>query len=79
MITTEEKIKIKKVLGHRYGSSLEKFMIEKGYTNEKGKSYSISMIRNVMNGIPHETIEKAIFELVAIKKQEIEQRKSVLN
>ncbi len=79
MISPEERIQIKKILGHRYGNSVAEFMKKEGYRNEKGEPYSTSMIRNVMNGISNATVEKGIFQFVAIKKKEQKALRAVLD
>lgn len=78
MITKTEKEKIKKILGWRYAPLVQAYMNKKGYFNSNGLPYSTAMIVNVMNGIRHDLIEEAIFELTALKKAQQEAHRRIL-
>jgi len=83
MITKREKNKIKKILGKEYSKQIILYLNKINLRNKYGLPYSSnSTVINVMNGQPHKEIEKAIFELVAIRKEELyqeaEERKRIL-
>lgn len=78
MITKKEKQKIKEILGWRYALLVKKYMDRKGLLNSNGSPYSTAMIVNVMNGIRHDIIEKAIFELASQTKAKQEAQKEFL-
>tara|TARA_B100001059_G_scaffold191310_1_gene194436 strand:+ start:258 stop:545 length:288 start_codon:yes stop_codon:yes gene_type:complete len=78
MIDNADKEYIKGLLGHRYVKSISDFLKEKNILNRNGGYYSNSQITNVMNGVYHHVIEKAIFEVVKMKKEELEKRKQLL-
>ena len=78
MISKAQKKKIVKVLGFRYVSPIAAELEVQGITNTKGEPHSNSMITNVMNGLNHEDIERAIFSAVKKKQQELQERKELL-
>lgn len=78
MITKAQKKKIKKALGSNYGAAISAELKEMGVTNRNGQEHSSNMIRQVMNGIQHEDIERAIFSAVKKKSIEIKNRKELL-
>ncbi|WP_370398411.1 hypothetical protein [Tenacibaculum dicentrarchi] len=78
MITKQDKEHIKQVVGFRYVKAIQKHLNDKGCFSQNGKQYSSSMITNVMNGANHAIIEQAIYEVVAMKKEEIKKRKQIL-
>ena len=78
MITTAEKKKLKKILGHRYVADVQNCLRCRGIKNKDGEEHSASMIHNVMNGKPHEDIETAIYEVAAQKKAAAKKRKDLL-
>lgn len=79
MINSKQKKLIKKLLGHRYVKHIATHLEEKNIKNRKDLAFSYSQITNVMNGVPHQVIEEAIFELLAIKNAELEKRQQLLN
>ena len=84
MISKSEKKKIIKYLGSWYSNKIKEHLDANGILNKNGKSHSLSMIRNVMNGEKsHEEIEASIFELVKKTKAETKakkkQRDQILN
>lgn len=78
MILKEEKERIKQVVGFRYVKAIQQQLNKTGRFSQNGKQYSSSMITNVMNGANHAVIEQAIYEVVAIKNEEIKRRKKLL-
>jgi hypothetical protein len=64
MITKSQKKRIKKILGNRYVSEVQKELSALGELNTKGNEYSSSHITNIMNGQLHTVIETTIFSLV---------------
>ena len=78
MILEEERVLIKKILGHRYSKLAQQKLIKQGYFNSNKEPYSNEQIRNVMNGVPHVIIEAAIWELVTDKKAIQKQREELL-
>lgn len=77
MITKIQKERIKDIIGNKYVSLIKEKLKEKGVLNKKGKAYKTSFIINVMNGKEHKIIENAIYDVVAEKKEELEQQKKV--
>ncbi len=77
MITKIQKERIKDIIGNKYVSLIKEKLKEKGVLNKKGKAYKTSFIINVMNGKGHKIIENAIYDVVAEKKEELEQQKKV--
>ncbi|MCG8813279.1 hypothetical protein G1K66_08395 [Tenacibaculum finnmarkense] len=78
MITKAEKEQIQEVIGFRYVKPIQEHLNSQGHLNKDGKQHSRRMITNVMNGAKHAVIEQAIFQVVAIKKEEIKRRKQIL-
>lgn len=78
MISDTEKNRIKQILGWRCAPIIKDYMEKKGVKNRTGNSYSTQMITNVLNGQPHEKIEDAIYELVAIKLKKQNAQKDLL-
>ncbi|WP_233890325.1 hypothetical protein [Tenacibaculum piscium] len=78
MISTADKEKIQNVIGFRYVKPIQEHLNNQGCLNKDGKPHSSRMVTNVMNGVPHAIIEKAIYEVVAIKKEEIKRREQIL-
>ncbi|ALU74709.1 hypothetical protein AUW17_05245 [Tenacibaculum dicentrarchi] len=79
MITKAEKEQIQEVIGFRYVKPIQEHLNSQGHLNKDGKQHSRRMITNVMNGATnHAVIEKAIYEVVAMKKEEIKKRKQIL-
>lgn len=79
MITKAEKKRIKKVLGWRCAPLIKDYMERKGLLNTKEEPYSSQQITNTLNGVRHDVIEASIFELVALKKDELKKRKQILS
>lgn len=79
MISKDQKQSIKSLLGHRYVEAIRNRLDAKGLLNKKGESYSNTQITNVMNGVTHSVIEPVIWELVAEKQKELENREELLN
>lgn len=72
MIKKSQKIKIKKVLGNHYSKPILSYLNDNNIMNKYGLPYtSSSIINNVMNGESNPEIEKAIFKVVELKKQEL--------
>ncbi|MDO6813790.1 hypothetical protein [Tenacibaculum soleae] len=78
MITDDEKTEIKNILGHRYTSLVQKELVKKGLLNKMNKPYSNGQIRNVMNGVHHQVIEKVIWQMVKKAKRTALARKNIL-
>ncbi|PKH50840.1 hypothetical protein CXF68_09140 [Tenacibaculum sp. Bg11-29] len=78
MISKADKKRIKRIIGAHYVSDVQERLREKEIVNQRGNEHSASMITNVMNGTQHEVIEKTIYEVVEIKKQENDTRKNLL-
>ena len=78
MITKQQKKAIKQLLGHRYVEAIQSRLLKKGLLNRKKQIYSPPQITNVMNGVPHRTIEDVIFELVSEEKEKLKERKALL-
>lgn len=71
MITPEQKKEIKKVLGTRYTVDILSVLKKKELFNLKGKPFSQSFIRSVLNGHSNNVvIENIIFELYRKKKKQ---------
>lgn len=79
MIDYREKKYIKELLGHRYVKHISDYLKENSILNRNGELFSNSQITNVMNGVSHHVIEEAIFEVVKLKKQELEKRQQLLS
>lgn len=75
MIDKNSKKRILRIIGKRYVAPVKEQLIKMEAFNSKGEEYSSSQITNVMNGTPHRIIEQAIYKVVEIKKQELEQEK----
>ncbi len=70
MISKEQREKIKKMVGREYAFQVAEILKEYGVKSRNGTAYSLSMIRNVYNGINENmAIESAIFELYMRKKK----------
>jgi len=83
MISKSQKKRIKNILGHNYSSLILEYLNDNNIRTRHGLPYtSYSTIRATMNGKQNEEVEKAIFKVVEIKKQEIlsetENRKRIL-
>lgn len=64
MITTDEKLKLKELLGVRYGYQVLDILMEKEIYNREGKPYKTGYVNHVLNGRNENfKIEAAIFEL----------------
>ena len=79
MITTEQKEKIKSIIGHRCSPAIQKELILSDQFNAKGDVYSSSHITNVMNGEKHAIIEAAIYRVVQKSLETKKNRKNLLN
>lgn len=74
MITEDQKIAFKEVLGSHYSKKVQLVLIEKGVTDNSGKTHSNKMIIQVMNGeTGHFLIEEAI--ITAVENQVKENKK----
>ena len=69
MITKTEKKAFKKILGNYYTAKVIAVLEENNITDTSGNTHSSSFITNVMNGVEHEEIEKAILEATKIEKK----------
>lgn len=78
MITPEQKERITKVLGFRYASPIKEELKRMGIVNANGKEHTSNMITQVMNGVGHDDIERAIFAAVKRKHDEIVEREKLL-
>lgn len=65
MITEDQKKAFKEVLGSHYSKKVQSVLVEKGITDNSGKTHSNKMIIQVMNGeTGHYLIEDAIITAV---------------
>ena len=72
MISPNEKLKYKAILGHRYVTKIEEILNERGVLDTSNKPYSKGMIRQVFNGYSENfEIESAILEAYRIKVKEV--------
>lgn len=82
MISKSEKKRLKKILGHRYVSSISNELGKDGVVDSANKPYSPSMITNVMNGKEHSVLEAYIYKAaetaIAIKLKEQSKREEIL-
>jgi len=70
MISTDEKLKFKMILGHRYVSQIKEVLNERNIIDGSGKAYSDGMIRQVFNGNSENfEIESAIIEATKRQKE----------
>ena len=67
MITKQERLKLKEVLGSNYAPELVNFLKGCNIVKRDGQNYSAAMVRRVLNGYEHPDIEKAIIEFAAQK------------
>ncbi|MFA5296574.1 MAG: hypothetical protein WC389_00020 [Lutibacter sp.] len=80
MISTEEKLKFKMILGHRYVSQIKEVLNERNIIDGSGKAYSDGMIRQVFNGNSENfEIESAIIEAAKRQKEFISNLKKQKN
>lgn len=64
MITSDQKVKLKKLLGKKYGKQILDILNKKKIYNKMGESFSSSYICHVLNGrCENFQIEEALFEL----------------
>ena len=82
MISPNEKLKFKAILGHRYVTKIEEVLNERGVLDTSNKPYSKGMIRQVFNGYSENfEIEAAIIEATKIQKKyiaKVQKQKSTL-
>lgn len=69
MITTEQRIVLKRLLRGNYIADVLEVLGRQGIVDKNGKSYSTKMISHILNGRYHnKMIEDAIFEVYAKRK-----------
>lgn len=80
MITQEEQIRLKNIIGAHYAEDVSDILNNKALRNRNGHPYALQHIRTVFVGMRENTdVEAAILELAAIKQAEskkVEQRKN---
>lgn len=71
MITEDQKISFKKVLGNHYSKKVRAVLVKEGIKDNSGKTHSSKMIVQVMNGeTSHILIEDAIIKAVEHQQKE---------
>jgi len=71
MITPEEQIQLKNIIGAHYAEDVSDILNDKGVRNRNGHPYALQHIRTVFVGLrENKDIETAILQLAAIKKKE---------
>jgi len=80
MIKKEERILLKRLLGHNYTREVGFLLRLKKISSRRGSRYSASMIRRVFNGYAKNTeIENAILQVYATRKQRMEENDELKN